>query len=100
MSYDGAKVGRFALADINFLPVYISSLGGNVLTGYVSSRVRNELRSSEGAVGWSWIDDYGTVAPCYMELLALLVYSILGHTMTKKGVDYRLGWLKKVGMWH
>jgi hypothetical protein len=31
--------------------IYISILGSYVLTGYVSSRVRKEYKSNEGAVG-------------------------------------------------
>ncbi len=34
--------------------IYIYSLGNYVLTGYVSSKVRNEYRSNAGAVGGTW----------------------------------------------
>jgi hypothetical protein len=33
----------------------MSSLGSYILTGYVSSKVRNEYRSNAGVVGGSWI---------------------------------------------
>jgi hypothetical protein len=37
-----------------YIYIYTSSLGSYILTGYVSSKVRNEYRSNTGAVGGSW----------------------------------------------
>ncbi len=44
----------FSVVTILVVYIYISSLGSYVLTGYVSSKVRNEYRSNTGAVEGSW----------------------------------------------